>query len=114
MSEAGKDQDRPAMPSAEQVMEALKTVQDPEIRHDIVSLGLVYGVDLDPEKSSVRIRMTLTTPCCPFAPHLIAQARMRALALPGVEDAQVDIVWEPAWDPKTMASDQVKDDLGLW
>lgn len=114
MSEMANHSEQPAMPSAEQVMEALKTVQDPEIRHDIVSLGLVYGVDLDREKRSVRIRMTLTTPCCPFAPHLIQQARMRALALPGVEDAQVDIVWEPPWDPKTMASDQVKDALGLW
>lgn len=114
MSEPGADQERIAMASSEQVMEALKTVLDPEIRHDIVSLGLVYGVDVDAEKGSVRIRMTLTTPCCPFAPHLIEQARMRALALPGVNDAQVDIVWEPPWDPKTMASDQVKDALGLW
>jgi metal-sulfur cluster biosynthetic enzyme len=58
--------------------------------------------------------MTLTTPYCPYGPQLIQETKMCVLALPGVKDAEIDIVWEPVWDPKTMASDEVKDALGLW
>ncbi len=104
----------PLFPSSQEVMEALKSVKDPELGYSIVDLGMVYGVDVDPEKKSVRIRMTLTTPCCPYAPHIIQETRMRATSIAAVEDAAVDIVWDPPWDPKKMASDEVKDALGLW
>jgi metal-sulfur cluster biosynthetic enzyme len=100
--------------TAERVYEALRTVEDPEIRQNIVGLGLIYGVDIGETGDTVTVRMTLTTPYCPFMSDLVDQAKRSLLALPGVKDAVVNVVWEPPWDPKTMASDEVKDALGLW
>ena len=102
------------MPLPENVYEALKAVEDPEIHQNIVGLGLIYGVDINEADRKVGIKMTLTTPYCPYGPQLIQETKMCVLALPGVKDAEIDIVWEPVWDPKTMASDEVKDALGLW
>lgn len=102
------------MPLPEKVYEVLQAVEDPEIHQNIVGLGLIYGVEIDKEKRRVTVKMTLTTPYCPYGPQLLQETKMVLLALPGVKEAQVDIVWEPAWDPKTMASDDVKDALGLW
>jgi len=95
-------------------MEALKRVEDPEIHQDIVGLGLVYGVIIDDGGKKVTVKMTLTTPYCPYAPQLVEQARMAAGSVPGVEAVEVDMVWDPPWDPRTMASEEVKDILGLW
>jgi metal-sulfur cluster biosynthetic enzyme len=102
------------LPTEAEVYEALKSVEDPEIHQNIVGLGLVYGVDIDEQAKKIKLRMTLTTPYCPYGPQLLQQAKMVLLALPQVKDAEIDVVWEPAWDPKTMASDEVKDALGLW
>lgn len=102
------------MPTKEQVMDALRTVEDPEIALNIVDLGLVYGIDFDEKERLVKVRMTLTTPYCPYGPELVAQAKGAAESLDGVKFADVQLVWEPPWDPKTMAADHVKDKLGLW
>ena len=102
------------MPTPEKVYTALSSVEDPEIHQNIVGLGLIYGVEIKDADRIVAVRMTLTTPYCPYGPQLIQEAKMSILALPGVKEAEIDIVWEPAWDPKTMASDEVKDALGLW
>ena len=106
-AEAGK-------PTVGRVYDALRTVEDPEIRQNIVGLGLIYGVDISEGCDRIEVRMTLTTPYCPYAPDLVEKARRSLLALPGVKEAVVRLVWEPPWDPKTMASDEVKDALGLW
>lgn len=102
------------MPLPEKVYEVLQSVEDPEIHQNIVGLGLIYGVEINEAERKVRVKMTLTTPYCPYGPQLIQETKMCILALPGVKDAEIDIVWEPVWDPKTMASDEVKDALGLW
>ncbi len=98
----------------ELVYHVLQSVEDPEIHQNIVGLGLIYGVELNEAVDKVAIKMTLTTPYCPYGPQLIQETKMCLLALPGIKEATVDIVWEPTWDPKTMASDEVKDALGLW
>lgn len=101
-------------PDAAAVLEALRTVLDPEIGLSVVDLGLVYGVDVDAATRHVTVRMTLTTPACPYGPSLFDQARQAAKRAPGVAEAVVVPVWEPPWNPRTMASDVAKDAMGLW
>jgi metal-sulfur cluster biosynthetic enzyme len=100
--------------SEDLVFEALKTVVDPEVNLGIVELGLVYGVDLENEGKKVSVEMTLTSPMCPYGPVIIQSVNNSLKTLPGVEETDVQVVWEPQWDPKTMASDEVKDKLGIW
>jgi metal-sulfur cluster biosynthetic enzyme len=95
------------------VTEALRPIQDPEIRIGIVDLGLVYGVDLN-EDAEARIRMTLTTPACPYGEMLIGMAHRAAERVPGIKKVEIVLVWDPPWDPKEMASEQAKDQLGIW
>lgn len=102
-------------PLEEQVWEALKTIYDPEIPVDIVNLGLVYGVEIIPLENGlchVHVKMTLTAPGCGMGPHLMAEAEMLIVALDGVENADVEFVWEPAWS-QDMISEEGKMQLGL-
>ena len=94
-----------------EVIEALKTVYDPEIPVDIYELGLVYEVAVD-EDRKVRIRMTLTSPMCPVAESLPGEVEAKAAAVAGVESAEIDLVWEPAWEPGMM-SEAAKLTLGF-
>lgn len=96
------------------VLEALKPVQDPEIALSIVDLGLVYGADVDDEEKKVTVRMTLTSPMCPYGPMIVQEVNEVLKLLPDIKETHVDIVWDPQWDPKTMASDEVKDIMGIW
>ena len=96
------------------VMEALKEVQDPELRLGIVDLGLIYGVDIEDNGKHVEVRMSLTSPGCPYGPQIVNDVRFAVTALPGVETADVRVVWDPPWDPRKMASDEIKDKLGIW
>lgn len=84
--------------------EALKTVEDPEAGMNIVDLGLVYGVTLEPGR--VRVDLTMTSPACPVAPYLVdeATAAIRAVAPEGT-DVAVELVWEPPWTPDLMSED---------
>jgi metal-sulfur cluster biosynthetic enzyme len=101
------------MPTEEEVREALKAVVDPEIGFNIIDLGLVYGIDF--EEKNVVITMTLTAPGCPFGPIIRTQAHsILTHKFPAVEDVKVNLVWYPRWDPRTMASEEVKAELGLW
>jgi metal-sulfur cluster biosynthetic enzyme len=102
-----------ALVSPEQIMEALEPVQDPELRMSIVDLGLIYDVDID-EDGMVDVVMTLTTPACPLGPLLMGQIQDTLMDLPGVKDVNVDITFTPPWDPRTMASDEIKMQLGIW
>lgn len=96
------------------VFEALKTVVDPEIGIGIVELGLVYGADIENNGKKVTVRMTLTSPMCPHGAVIISQVDDVLKALPGIEEADIKVVWEPQWDPRTMASEEVKDKMGIW
>lgn len=93
----------------EKVMEALKTVQDPEIPVDIVNLGLVYNVGISGNK--VQLKMTLTTPGCGMGGAIAKQAENAVKAI-GARDVWVDIVWDPPWNPD-MISDEGKEMLGI-
>ena len=99
----------------EQVMEALKPIEDPELHLGIVDLGLIYGVDVNPqpEGDQVKLTMTFTSPFCPYGPQLKAQTQRALTSVPGVKEAVVNIVFTPPWDPHTMASEDCKIALGL-
>jgi len=102
------------MPTVEEVKQALRTVVDPEIHLNIVDLGLVYGVEIIDDKT-IKVDLTLTSPMCPYGPQLIA-AVPKAVEekVPGVERTDVNLVWIPPWDPRTMASEDVKMELGIF
>ena len=93
----------------EQVYEKLKTVMDPELFIDIVSLGLIYDVIV--EENKIKVIMTLTTPGCPLAP-VIDQLVREALKPLGEYKIVLDLVWEPAWTKDRM-SDEAKLQLGV-
>ena len=99
------------MVTQEQVLEALKECYDPEIPVNVVDLGLIYGVEVSPE-DKVKVTMTLTTPGCGMAHNIALQVKQKALQVPGVKDATVTVVWEPAWDPSRM-SPEAKKKLGM-
>ena len=81
-------------------MEALRGVIDPELGCNIVDLGLVYDVAITGTK--VKVTMTLTTPGCPMHESLCAGVQMALLNLDGVDDAEVELVWDPPWHPSMM------------
>ncbi len=95
----------------EAVVEALKSIYDPEIPVDIYELGLIYDVAVDGDGDAV-VTMTLTTPNCPVAESMPAEVEMRVLAVPGIRDAEVKLVWDPPWDPSKM-SDEARLELGM-
>lgn len=95
----------------EAVVAALKDIFDPEIPVNIYDLGLIYGVDVSAD-SDVVVTMTLTTPHCPVAESMPAEVELRAASVPGVRDAQVNLVWDPPWDPAKM-SDEARLELGM-
>jgi metal-sulfur cluster biosynthetic enzyme len=82
------------------VLDALRQVYDPEIGCNIVDLGLIYSVAIN--SAVVKVTMTLTTPGCPMHESLCAGVRTVLLELPGVTDAEVELVWEPSWHPDLM------------
>ncbi|GGE87302.1 SUF system Fe-S cluster assembly protein [Sphingomonas prati] len=94
----------------EMVIEALKEIYDPEIPVNVYDLGLIYGVDVDGDH--VVVSMTLTTPNCPVAESMPGEIEMRVGAVPGVGSAEVNLVWDPPWDPQKM-SDEAKLELGM-
>ena len=97
----------------EEVMEKLVPITDPEILLSIVDLGLVYDVQID-DDNMVEVTITLTTPACPLGPVLYAQIEDAVMGIPGVKDVNVELTFTPRWDPRTMASDEIKMQLGIW
>ena len=95
----------------EAVIAALKEIYDPEIPVNIYDLGLIYGVEVTSEGHAV-VTMTLTTPHCPVAESMPGEVELRVGAVPGVGSAEVNLVWDPAWDPQKM-SDDAKLELGM-
>ncbi|MGC6399840.1 SUF system Fe-S cluster assembly protein [Sphingomonas sp. FW199] len=95
----------------EAVIEALKEIYDPEIPVNIYDLGLIYNVEIA-EGGHVVVTMTLTTPHCPVAESMPGEVELRVCAVPGVSMADVNLVWDPAWDPGKM-SDEARLELGM-
>ena len=98
------------MVSEEKVWDALGSVMDPEVPFSVVELGLVYGVQVQPG-DRVRVQLTLTTKGCPLVRRISDDARARIAAATGASDVQVDIVWDPPWNPG-MASPAVQERFG--
>jgi metal-sulfur cluster biosynthetic enzyme len=94
----------------EDVIEVLRQCFDPEIPVNIVDLGLIYDIAIKPER--VDIKMTLTALGCPMAADVMADVRDHLLTLPGINDAGVDIVYEPVWTPERM-SEEARWELGM-
>ena len=101
-------------PTKIEIFEALKPVMDPEIRIGIVDLGLVYDALIDEDTKKVTVKMTLTTPACPYGEMLLSMVHRSVEEMDEVEEVEVKLVWSPPWDPKEMASDLAKDQLGIW
>jgi metal-sulfur cluster biosynthetic enzyme len=91
------------MPTKEEVVEALRQVEDPELGMDIVDLGLMYEVEL--ENGKVKVIHTLTSMGCPVGPMIQQQIDDVVRALPGVEDVEVELTWDPPWTPEKMSDD---------
>jgi FeS assembly SUF system protein len=92
------------------VVEAIKEIYDPEIPVNIYDLGLIYNVEVN--EGHAVVTMTLTTPHCPVAESMPGEVEMRVGAVPGIGDAEVNLVWEPAWDSSKM-SDEARLELGM-
>lgn len=95
----------------EAIVAMLKTVYDPEIPVNVYDLGLIYSVDVDNE-NNVRIEMTLTAPNCPAADFILEDVRMKVESVEGVNNVEVDLVFEPEWD-REMMSEEAKLELGF-
>lgn len=101
-------------PVEEQVWAQLKGVYDPEIPVDIVNLGLVYDCVIEEEdgKKVVAVKMTLTAPGCGMGPVIAADAQAKIMTIDGIDDARVELVWDPAWNQE-MISEEGKMKLGM-
>ena len=93
------------------IIDALKDIFDPEIPVNIYDLGLIYGVEVT-EGGHAVVTMTLTTPHCPVAESMPGEVELRVSAVPGIATADVNLVWDPPWDPQKM-SDDAKLELGM-
>jgi metal-sulfur cluster biosynthetic enzyme len=96
---------------ADVVRENLRTVVDPELGVNIVDLGLIY--DIEVKDSDVNIKMTLTSPACPLGAVIQGQAHAALKKLPWVKDVKLELVWSPRWDPRVMASEEARMELGI-
>lgn len=101
-------------PTRAEWLEWIRPIQDPEINMSLVDLGLIYDVNYEISDRSIRVTMSLTTASCPAADYMVLQVKTRFEEHPSVSSAKVDLVFEPKWDPKTMASEEVKEKLGIW
>ncbi len=94
------------------IIEAIQTVYDPEIPINIWEVGLIYGVDVD-DRGHAHVLMTLTSPMCPVAESLPIEVEQKVAAVEGVASVDVEITWDPPWDPEMM-SDAAKLELGMY
>jgi len=95
----------------DKIIAALRSVFDPEIPVNIYDLGLIYDIDIPPDRA-VRLRMTLTAPGCPVAGSLVTEVENRVQNIPEVKNATVDLVWDPPWTWEMM-SESARLDLGF-
>lgn len=97
-------------PIAQEVMEALREVRDPELGMNIVDLGLVYNVEVEDDEALVT--MTLTSPGCPAGGEILENSHEQAESVEGIESADVNLVWKPFWSPDRI-DDEVRATLGI-
>jgi metal-sulfur cluster biosynthetic enzyme len=99
----------------EKVYAALREVRDPELMVNIVDLGLIYGIVVEGEggQQEISVRMTMTTPACPYAPELIQEVKDVLGDLEGVSRVDVEVTLDPPWSPDLMTED-ARDELGLF
>ena len=97
----------------ELILETIRPVNDPDLGMSLVDMGLIYDIKIG-KKGKIKIKMTLTSPACPIGDILISQIRSEILLLDGVTDVDIEMVWDPPWNPEEMATDEVKDALGIW
>lgn len=105
----------PVAVTQDDVLSALKQCYDPEIPVNIVDLGLIYGVRFEPvagDQQDVTVDMTLTAQGCPAHVQISEQVKSRLEQLPGIRNANVNVVWEPAWTPERLSADARKQ-LGI-
>jgi len=96
----------------ESIIEALRTVYDPEIPVNIYEMGLIYDIDIQ-EGGNVKLTMTLTSPACPVAGILPGEVEAKVQSVEGVASAEIDLVWDPAWNP-SMMSEAARLELGMF
>jgi metal-sulfur cluster biosynthetic enzyme len=99
----------------ESILVALRQVRDPELLVNVVDLGLIYGIEVTPAdgKSNIHIRMTMTTPACPYAPEMLQEVRDVLGDLPEAGAVEVELTLSPPWSPDRMTED-ARDELGLF
>lgn len=102
--------DAPGGAIYEAVIDTLKSIYDPEIPVNIYDLGLIYGVEVNDDHAI--ITMTLTTPNCPVAESMPGEIELQVGSVPGVGHAEVNLVWDPPWDPGKM-TDEAKLEMGM-
>lgn len=95
------------MPTEEDVMNVLKGVNDPEIGIDVVTLELIYNVNVENDK--INIKMTFTTPMCPYGPMLVEEIKSKVSQLNGAKEVNVEVVFDPPWKP----SEELRATLGV-
>jgi len=88
----------------EKIVEAIRTVFDPEIPVNIYELGLIYNIDIA-DTGAVEVKMTLTSPNCPAAESLPAEVEQKTASVEGVTDTKVHVVWDPPWGPEMMTEE---------
>jgi FeS assembly SUF system protein len=94
----------------DEIVAALRQIYDPEIPVNIYDLGLIYGVEVS--EGHANVTMTLTTPHCPVAETMPGEVETRVLTVPGIQSADIHLVWDPPWDPAKM-SDEAKLEMGM-
>lgn len=95
----------------QKILEVLSNVYDPEIPIDIVNLGLIYGIEI--EGGNVRISMTMTAPGCPASTQIAGESKILVEEIPGVDSVDIELVWDPPWDPSKMSED-AQQSLGMF
>lgn len=95
----------------ERIVDVLKTVYDPEIPVNIYDLGMIYKIDVQ-EDYSVELEMTFTAPNCPAADYILEDVRTKVESVEGIKSANVNLVFEPAWD-QSMMSEEARVELGF-
>jgi metal-sulfur cluster biosynthetic enzyme len=95
----------------EMILEKLKEVIDPEIGIDVVNLGLIYELKINPD-NTVYVKMTMTTPGCPLTLWLLQAVEQKILEIPGVKDAEIELTFDPPWTPDRI-SEEVRKRLGM-
>jgi FeS assembly SUF system protein len=101
------------LPMRQRVIDALRTLYDPELPVNIYDLGLIYGLDVDEQEGRVTISMTLTAPSCPVAEAFPRVVEDEVFSLAGVRDVRIELVWEPPWSKDRM-TEAARLELGMW